>query len=243
MFGETLYQGTDYFHPFPNVQDVFASRIDEHAEYLLPLASVDLSHLNPEWAGCIHFVAPIEPEDGVVGDETQEFHTYLCRDNWVGYRIVEGRYELACDFGFFRKGSLRSHYEKARAGFELRKTHFREHARLHNAWAESLADGQFDDDDRVALVRKLGGPSLSGNWSELENFPISRDRTYVDQNGEEWPCAHPKTEDGRTFEFIGCIPMYHYIAENPDYTSILGGDLLLFYDPKDNLALTTFDWS
>ena len=37
--------------------------------------------------------------------------------------------------------------------------------------------------------------------------------------------------------------MYHYIAENPDYTCILGGDLLLFYDPQDSVALTTFDWS
>lgn len=36
--------------------------------------------------------------------------------------------------------------------------------------------------------------------------------------------------------------MYHYIAENSDYTSMLGGDLLLFYDPKDKFALTTFDW-
>ena len=103
MNGETLFQQTGYFHPFPDARDVFASRVQEHAEYLLPLASVELSHLAHQWNGRIHFVAPIEPYDGVLGEDTEDFHNYLCRENWVGYRIIDGKYDLACDFRFFQK--------------------------------------------------------------------------------------------------------------------------------------------
>lgn len=243
MNGETLYQRTDYFRPFPEPAEVFASRVAAHAEYLLPLASVDLSHLKPEWEGPIHFVIPIEPCDGVVGEGAAEFHNYLCRDNWIGYRMIDGRYDLACDFGFFRKDALADHYQKVRSGYDLRAAHFRAHGCLHHAWAKQDASGQYDDTDRVALACTLGGVSLDGNWSNLGNFPISSDDVYIDSDGEEWRRASPQTEDGRSFEFIGSISMYHFIAENPDYTCLLGGNVLLFYDPREKVALTTFDWS
>jgi len=77
MNGETLLVDTDCFHAFPAPEDVFERDVAQHCEYLLPLASVCLSRINPDWQGEVHFVLPIEPHDGVVGDDTKDHHTYL----------------------------------------------------------------------------------------------------------------------------------------------------------------------
>lgn len=97
----------------------------------------------------------------------------------------------------------------------------------------------------MSLVFDLGGVSLSGNWDETGNFPVrsSDDDIYVDSDGNDFGKACPTTENGRDFVFIGAMHAYNYVAENPDCTCIAGGDLLLFYDPLDGIALTTFDWS
>jgi hypothetical protein len=199
MHGETLLQETVYFHPFPAPEDVFARDVQRHSEFLLPLATVDLSHLSPNWDGKLHFVLPIEPNDGVVGEETKPYHNYLCRDNWIGYNVVSNKYELACDFGFFLKShdnvpsgrralqarqALETHYERVCEGFRLRRSHFQEQRCMHNAWARKKRSGGYADADRVALVRDLGGVSLGGNWAQSGDFPLSR-YDHVDDQGEK----------------------------------------------------------
>jgi hypothetical protein len=46
----------------------------------------------------------------------------------------------------------------------------------------------------------------------------------------------PRTEDGRDFHYVGEVEMWNYI----NYTN---GVLVLFFDPKERVALTTIDWS
>src|SRR5262245_39698952 len=101
--GVTLYRATAFFQPFPDARCVFANRVEEHSQFLLPLATLSLSYLSPNWGGDIHFIMPIEPcpGRGVVGERSREYHNYLCRPNWVGYRMIDNRCELACDFRFF----------------------------------------------------------------------------------------------------------------------------------------------
>ncbi len=135
--------------------------------------------------------------------------------------------------------SLQTHYSKVREGLALRKAHYVRYGSLHNPWARKRKD-KFNDDDRVALVECLGGPSFSGNWSEV-GFPLGRG--VLVEGNDEWTTASPQTEDGRDFVFVGKLKAYHYIAENRDFTSILTCDLLPFYDPQSQIALTTFDWS
>lgn len=251
MNGETLFLETDYFKAFPTSDEVFARDVDQHAEYLLPLASVSLSHIHADWAGAIHFILPFEPRDGVVGEETEERHNYLCRKNWVGYRMIDGKCELACDIRFFQKADLQddsrkgrvqletiealdSHYDKLRQSFEKQRRHFQENHALHRSGARRRS-GKYREDDRLELVRHLGGVAGYGNWPETGDFPFSV-RSYMDRNGEEDTHVCPQTEDGRDFEFIGSIPAWNYVPS-------VGCELLLFYDPKDHIALTTFDWS
>jgi len=259
MTGETLYTATKYFRPFPEPEVVFAGDVARHAEFLLPLASVDLSHLSRDWSGWLHFVTPIEPEEGMVGSEAGPYYNYLCRENWVGYHIRDGKYEFATDFRYFQKSrqdeqqpaaegapdkarlSLAVHYEDMKGGYNVQKANFHERGCLHHAWAKRGFFG-YKNSDRVQLVKDLGGVSREANWSNLDNFPLSSPGNWVDEEGTDWRLVCPLTEDGRLFTYIGMVSVNEYVRPNPDFRG-MDADLHLFYDPVGRIALTTFDFS
>jgi len=257
MNGETLDAATDYFQPFPDLHDVFARDDDEHSEYLLPVATVSLSHISPDWTGNVHFIIPIEPVGGygVPGEESSRYHNYLCRPNWIGYMLRGDKCELACDFRFFHKAyyshhppesdlqkseadELPKHYSEKRNHFAACEKHFQKHGWLCSDplnWNPSKHD---PEDWRKSIVRNLGGVSFEGNWSNAEDFPVSRYPDKCDDGCEAYDFDRvlPQTEDGRDFTFIGEIEMWNFI----DNTN---GVLLLFFDPEKRIALTTIDWT
>ena len=149
MNGQTLYGATDFYRPFPDPNDVFASNIPEHCEYLLPVGTLSLSHVSPDWSGCIHYIVPIEPVGGwgALGDKSTAYHNHLCRPDWLGYRLLGDQCELLCDFHFFHKAyysvhppgsdfekreaaELPTHYARTRQEFSAIRTHFQKHGTL-----------------------------------------------------------------------------------------------------------------
>lgn len=254
MDGEKLYGATDYFRPFPAPEDVFAADVAEHCRYLLPVASVNLAHLRSDWQGWAHLVAPIEPFDGLVGEGTEAFHNYLCRENWVGYKILDGKYQLACDFRYFlkahseasenailpdRRSELESHYREVMECFSVRKRQFHENQCLRLPGARKDKQGKFREPP-LELV-ELGGVPGGCNWAGLGGMRLAFS-PYTDKSGYEDRVAVPKTEDGRDFCFIVEFDLLNYLQASTD-TLIDGCHVLLFLDPVDQVALTTFDWS
>ena len=246
MNGKTLYQETSYFRMFPDASDVFATRVKAHAQYLLPVATLQARQLSRRWEGEIHLVMPIEPCGGygLLGENTEPYHNYLCQDNWVAYRMVGNKCELACDFRFFHHAyyaenppegevekqeakELDTHYSQTVAEFTRHAQFFREHGWLCQSpgrWnGESMADW------RVSLVTNLGGVSGGGNWSNSSSLPVSK-------SGDSGEGILPQTEDGRSFRYVGDVEMWHYIGDT-------NGVLVVFYDPKDRIVLTTVDWT
>jgi len=61
MNGEILYRETPYLRMFPAAPEVFVNRVEEHAEFLLPVATRLPKQLSDGWDGQIHLVLPIEP--------------------------------------------------------------------------------------------------------------------------------------------------------------------------------------
>jgi hypothetical protein len=237
MNGETLFEETDYFRAFPAPSEVFANRVEEHSNFLLPIGTLSLRRLSKQWDGVVHFVMPIEPccGYGCPGERTDRYHNYLCRPNWIGYRMIGDKCELACDFRFFHKAyyaenpptndiskhealELPGHYLKRRQEFERQAQIFRQ-----DGWQDSL-------------VRCLGGVSLGGNWAC--DFPLSAYPDQFEEGGNVHNCDRvvPRTEDGRDFHYIGNVEMWNYISDT-------NGILLLFYDPVDRIVLTTIDWT
>ena len=259
MNGEEIFTATDYFHPFPRPEDVFADNVEQH-----PLTSRlpgTQSHLTG--LARVQFLIPIEPIPGFggLGDDSASYHNYLCRPNWVAYEYHGNGCRLACDFRFFHKEYFKhhpteddiqkeeiaetpEHYAETRRNFEATEQHFREYG-----WVCSDAlncDGSpygtelpaEEDWGRASLVCRIGGKSFYGNWSFASEFPCSQypDKYQDDDGTIECDRVLPQTEDGRDFHFIGELEMWNYIG----YTN---GVVVLFYDPQTQIALSGFDWT
>jgi len=84
------------------------------------------------------------------------------------------------------------------------------------------------------MLAALGGDSEahSCNWSAC-----SSDMPLVRHSDDH---SVPQTEDGREFIYVGELCSGNYIRAN---RYVLGCELLLFYDPQTQTAITTFDWS
>jgi hypothetical protein len=242
----------DGFTLFPDPASVFAQEVSLHAQCLLPLASIDLTVIDAALTGTVHFITPIEPHDGVVGEDADEYFTYLTRENFVGYKYAGNRCVLDGDFNYFEhrrlsvlelspkqtrvKKLLDDHYFAVRLGHERARKHALQYGMLH----VQDAGPPFGQDDQLQIALRLGGNATAGNWcSSPEAFPIDYGRTERDDGGFDFDVA-PLTADGRRFVFVGDVPVATY---NWNDTCALCCNLLLFYDPHTQTALTTFDWS
>ena len=227
---------------FPNSKEIFLDEVEEHCKYLLPLATLDLSEINPSWNGSIHFVQPIEPYDGVVGENTKQFHTYYCRENWIGYSIKDGKFKLLTDFCYFEKKYMKT-FDDFRESFygvssylkNLPKdtdAHYTKIEKKYSKRKEAYLSGEAKYEEFVKYL-ELGGEAEEGNWSYTD-FPTEIDKKSSSK-GEETTFCYPLTNDGRRFEYIG------YIEADDFGTNSCG--LLLFYDDKEKIALNTFYWT
>lgn len=225
-------------HIFPEISDVFASDANEHRKYLLPLLTVDLSSINADWDGPIHFVEPIEPYSGPIGEGTQKYHTYLCREEWIGYKIINGKYQLDADFCFFQKRyiaknlNFRQHFTEIYSYLDdayfqelpqVLEKHYTETNSNYESKKNAFITGELNYDYFTHGLR-LGGKPLEGNWSM--GFPIEFEEQF----------AYPLTKDGRRFCYIGSVEPYLFGIEHDCVT-------LLFYDPKDQVVLNAFDYT
>jgi hypothetical protein len=281
--GEDITRETEYFQAFPDVEEVFANRVEEHSKYLLPLAKLDVGRLSSDMTGFIPIVMPIEPAGGwgEVGDRSKAYHNYLCRPAWVGYRLIDGKLELACDFRFFHRAYFQTHpptdqhaeselenlgpyYELVLQEFEHRRRYFRAHGSLIRSEAPYREGEPVELDTPwiaenglpLQLFSDFGGECLETNWASTD-FPLSiypqpepeltaEDRALAEalsKIGATYelrpglPVALPRTEDGRDFRYLGCVSMETYVGDIAD------GLVLVFFDPRDQIVLTTFDWS
>ena len=243
--GTTLFTNTDYFKAFPEPDTVFVTDVKKHLQHFLPLASVDLSKINPDWSDTVHFIVPIGSDDGTTGETTTEFHTYYSCDNWVGFQYQNGLCCYLGDWRLFITDTNPEYYRAAVDGYETARKHFAKYNALHIVRDAPDKNGNlFDKKDPVPLVEQLGGECYDDNWANMGNFNITRFGSWFETyNGvvEENQKVRPLTQDGRPFEYIGFVDAGDYnMNSETDYT---WADALLFYDPVSKISLITFDWS
>ncbi|MBC8289675.1 MAG: hypothetical protein H8E37_05090 [Planctomycetes bacterium] len=258
----SLYRADDRLTVFPDPSEVFASRVEEHSRYFLPILKLDVSLACPDLQATLPIAIPMEPTPGwgALAENTTLYHTRLCFDDWMGWRLVDGRCEFLSDFRYFHRAfyegsppadamhqeeanEIEEHYATTREAFELRREFFRKHGWVctePGTWDPAEKDGPDEWDSLVSV----GGESFDGNWSGCgwpSELPINR---YPDR--EKFPptehgspdCGRvcPCSEDGRNFRYICGIEMWRYINDT-------NGFLLIFYDPVDQILVNVIDWS
>lgn len=245
MLKGIITKPSDAFIPYPSPEDVFASNVEKHAEFLAPLASIDLSKVHSDLTGWVHFVAPIEP-DGIcvclTGDMTSEYHNYLCQENTIGYRVIDNKLELATDFRYFFKEKYErdgKHSFNEEITDEDYNEHLETYQRLRKSYVESrdyykkhASLKKCDPDNEFAL--EIGSSYLPDPCNSGFALPCEKE-VITNKEGFDDYVDHPLTEDGRRFRFIGIIESYNYLD--------IEDNLLLYYDPETKMAFTTIEYS
>lgn len=222
---EDIDTPTDFVKPFPSYEDVFNDQLALHRKHFLPLVSIDVSVIFADLRGWLHFVTPIEPLiQGNVGDLTGEYCDFYNDCGRVAFRVSHGKYSFSGDFRFFayESGAIFTTYPQ-----EVEAIHqeYRERVASYEQTRQgflkyggvpysAMSPLESEDDYFAPLVQQLGGDTPFGNW------------------GHEIP----RNRSGKAFRFVGCLTGFSYCDRAADR-------ILLFYDPDEQIALLTFDWS
>ena len=163
--------------------------------------------------GDIPIVAPIEPMpgEGLVGEQTEEYHNYLCRTNWIGYQLTDGKLKYAGDWNFFKIDE--EYYRDVNTGYQKAKKYFLQHGLLHPYYGKDRNPVRGKEIKKLA---NLGGFSADRNWAHSSDFPLKVTKGKANQKSGEslkWlpDVVVPFTSDNRTFEYIGLFNTYSYI--------------------------------
>lgn len=233
MTDSTQYQTVQpWMRPLPDPEDVFAGDVAAHRRVLHPLISIEASVVDPSWTGLLHLVTPLEPEDGLLGDDTTQFHAGYCTENYIGFRVKDGRYEFLGDWRYFLinnanhaeiRPDLADDYAMKDASYEETRRYYKETGQLRCAVNRSIHADWFE---------QVGGEIGDGNWA---SFGLKLGDGEPGPNDDFTPVS-PLTEDGRRFRFV-CS------ATGFDYRERCADTILLFFDPVTSIAVLTFDWT
>ena len=223
----------------PSADAVF-TRPDYHARYLLPLMSLELSDVFDDLSGPIHFINPIEPYDGCIGEFTEPYRTYYCRDNWISFKLKDGLYECEAPEAFFAKHYYETHPfaddvnpRLIERQVEDLNAHYHKTRAEYAEWRQTLSQDLDAALDRLEIrPESFGGRPFDQNWAHCSSFPLVTDKEDVPGRSFPDQFHYPLTEDGRRFRYIGYVGAFDWVCA-----------IHLFYDPVEQRALQTFDWT
>ncbi|MDO4878530.1 MAG: hypothetical protein Q3966_04435 [Neisseria sp.] len=244
FYQENIQEPAGYLHPFPSAADIFAPQQPWLQEHFLPLVSIDLAVLNPDWTGqTLHMVSPIEPYEGYIGENTLQHHNEYTAPNWLAFRLTQdNRYEFLGKEGFFERspangysgeGELEEHAAELRAQYQKSREHFAKHGFLVNPY--------YREPNRENLLDSLGGGFCYGNWTEGADIP-SAFTLSLPPAGTRLNDLDELPDDGIEIAYKG--NRFHFIAEVSAHNYCDGADaVILMYEPVSRIVLLTFDYS
>ncbi|MFB2537976.1 hypothetical protein [Acinetobacter sp. c3-l95] len=88
---------------YPKYENVFAENQRWLDVHFLPLMSIHLGKINPEWHGkTVHLIQSFEPFDGCIGGWTSEYHNKFNIENWLCFRLTDdNKYKFLGEEGYF----------------------------------------------------------------------------------------------------------------------------------------------
>lgn len=230
---------------FPDPAEVFAVDQPWLARLLHPLVSIELSAIDPDWRGRVHLLSPIEPLDGLLGENTVEYHDAHACQNWISFQVEsDGHYRFLGDRRFFefeaenaasashpdRVGGLSLAYAEADAEFAASRARWDRLGRLVWGSPDDPARQREGWGTNIAVLEALGGEPEEGNWTAFDP-PVGMS---LDRGAPGAPT--PRLADGSPFVFVASTAGYPWREQGADA-------IMLFFEPNTRTALLTFDWT
>ena len=231
-----------YLTILPENDQVFAASDMFLAKYMLPLFSVDLSYINPEWQGKIHLLNPTEPCDGSIGMYTEAFHNEFANENWFILQLDENNhYQWLADKHYFilEDENHPEYYENLNYSQAMLADHeqLKQDFKKNNVVISRMNAG-YPDAEPSVLVNFLGGDAYYGNWCHPIEEHLQLEEFEIFNPEEDYNEAYKKIFDqnGLRYYFIASATGYEYSKHGAD-------DILMFYQPETKRVLFTFDWT
>lgn len=222
--------------PFP--EDVFVSNQLWLKNYLLPLISIDLGLLREDLKGTVLCILnPTEPYEGLIGEETTDFHNEFCGENWIALELTQdNKYRFLGNENYFLSAPI--HKNKTDNDFIQ---HIKEiHQNYKKVKANFKSKGQllpWEEDNPQDFLDSLGGETWYGNWTNTAPIPPAFEMTVSEVSEKELPNDGISIfYKGKEFMYIAEVSGYSYCGEGAD-------SILMFYEPESRVVLFTYDWT
>lgn len=234
--------------PFPDYEDVFNKEIEEHKKHFLPLCSINLKFLYPEWDEWIHIVSVKEIYDGSVGETTRSSHTNFTKEDMIGFDVADGKYAFEGNWDYFSKDPISSEaYIHNDKDYRARKEFYASHQHIYpySSFGEPFESAKALEDDFDQKQKSgwgLSYPEVHGVMDDIR-FTTSEGMDLLeDCESEEKIFDYtnllyvPKDEHNRPFTYIGFLTGYYFQAYGADR-------VYLFYNQSLKKAVVCFEYT
>ncbi len=219
--------------PFP--ENIFVDEQDWVNNYLLPLISIDLGILNENLKGTIvHMLNPVEPYEGLIGEETVKFHNEYCAENWIALELtLDNKYRFLGIEDYFLSSSNNKNIDEdlLKDIKEIKET-YQKAKELFKATGRLLP---WQENNPQNFMGSLGGEIWYGNWTETSPVP-SAFKININEDDNLPNDGISISHKGKEFIYVGEVAGYNYCG--------IGADaILMFYEPESRIVLFSYDWS
>jgi hypothetical protein len=145
-----------YIKMFPEPEEIFADKIEEHSKFFFPLFSVDLKQINPNWEGQVYMLQFNEDPYNI--DRVPTFNAY-CKSCMLGFDVIDGKYSFKTSFEYFDlTNDWAKWFEKTKNSYYQTKQKFIETGVLRNSY-----------DNEVAIFEQIGNKP---EWIQTDETPV-----------------------------------------------------------------------
>ena len=241
---ENIQELNDHLQAFPKAEDIFVKEQQWLKNHFLPLMSIDLAEINPEWAGQkVYMICPFEPYDGYIGNNTTEYHNEYTPPNWLAFRLTDdNKFEFLGKEGYFWRtaihqwdfdSEMEKEFQKMQQFYEKYKANFDKYGVLVNL-QNPERKGKLN---KKNYLERLGGEIEYGNWCstiEDEEYPKAFKMNIEDGEEDDDEVVFDISYKGNPFYLVAETGAYDWVGS--------GGYIIMLYEPISRIVLFTFDY-
>ena len=240
---EEIQELNDHLQVFPKAEDIFVKDQPWLKNHFLPLMSIDLAEINPDWAGQkVYMLCPFEPYEGYIGDNTTEYHNEYTAPNWLAFRLTDdNKFEFLGNEGYFERTAIH-HWDfnseeeetiqEMADNYEKSKANVAKYGTLVNVRYPEYK-GELN---KRSFLEILGGELEYGNWSssiERKEYPKAFEMKIQYGKGDE-EVVFDISYQGNPFYLVAETGAYDWVGS--------GGYIIMLYEPVSRIVLFTFDY-
>ena len=242
---EEIQELNDHLQAFPKAEDIFVKEQQWLKNHFLPLMSIDLAEINPDWAGHkVYMLFLIESYECYIVKNENKYHNEYTTPNWLAFHLTnDNKFEFLGKEGYFERTTIH-HWDFDSE--EERKIQKNIGYIAENNFTIEKKEGLFQINYinydgklfNIRLFNNLDENIAYHNWSKNFDENTCPKKFHIEKEKKE------KTDEtkinilykGNPFYFITSMSSHNPYGNNID-------TIIMFYEPISRIVLYTFDFT